>query len=253
MSSTAFSAILAAGFSSVIGLIGGFLLLAKYEGVKRWSKFFVSFAAGALIGAAFFDILAEAIGEYGNRIPTLFGWVMTGFFLLFIVERIVLAHHHGDEELSQHSHAHLIPMNIIGDAVHNFVDGSIIAATFLTSPGLGVATALAVFFHEIPREIGDFSIMIYAGMSRRGVVWWNILGALVSPFAAVLTVLVAQRVQSLELPLLGIAAGNFIYIAATDLVPEIHQQKSGRAFAAQFLLLLLGVLAMVWISQQFAG
>ena len=247
-------AIIASGLSSVVGLAGGFILLAKYQGVKRWSHYFVSFAAGALLGAAFFDVLGEAI-DRAPHLPTLFGWVMVGFFFLFIVERILLEHHHGDEEEEQHHHppAHLIPLNIIGDAVHNFVDGTIIAATFLANTGLGVATALAVFFHEIPREIGDFSIMIYAGMSRRGVVWWNVVGALVSPLAAIATVLVAERVQSLQLPLLGIAAGNFIYIAATDLVPAIHQEKGTRAFVGQFILMLTGMLAMVYISQHFAG
>lgn len=251
--SDALQAILASAFSSVVGLVGGFLLLANYQGVKKWSHYFVSFAAGALLGAAFFDILKEAVGQYGDRIPTLFGWVMVGFFLLFIIERIVLAHHHGDEEMSEHAHAHLIPLNIIGDAVHNFVDGTVIAATFLVSPGIGITTALAVFFHEIPREIGDFSIMIYAGLSRRGVVWWNIAGALVSPLAAILTIFVAKHVASIQMPLLGIAAGNFIYIAATDLVPEIHHQKGTRRFVGQFSLMLIGLLSIIWISGKFAG
>lgn len=250
MSDAALNAILAAALSSVVGLFGGFLLLANYTGVKKLSRYFVSFAAGALMGAAFFDLLTEAIADYPDKVTEIFIWLMVGFLLFFVLEKVVLQHHHGDEEEEKHNHAHLIPLNIIGDAVHNFVDGTVIAATFLVNPAVGITTAIAVFFHEIPREIGDFSIMIYAGMSRRGVVIWNILGALVSPVAAILTVLVAQHVTSLQLPLLGIAAGNFIYIAAADLIPEIHQDKSKKSLFTQVLLLLAGLLIIVWLSGQ---
>lgn len=253
MDSAALNAILASALSSVVGLVGGFLLLANYKGVKKWSRYFVSFAAGALLGAAFFDLLTEAIADYPDKVTEIFVWLMAGFLLFFILEKVVLQHHHGDEEEEKHSHAHLIPLNIIGDAVHNFVDGTVIAATFLVNPAIGITTALAVFFHEIPREIGDFSIMIYAGMTRRGVAIWNILGALVSPVAAILTVIVAQHVTSLQLPLLGIAAGNFIYIAAADLIPEIHQDKSKKSLFTQVLLLLTGLMIIVWLSKAFGG
>lgn len=248
MTSPEFQAILASTLSSVLGLAGGFLLLANYKGVKHWSRYFVSFAAGALMGAAFFDVLKEAIADHPDQVTSIFGWLMFGFLLFFVIEKVVLQHHHGDEDEEKHSHAHLIPLNIIGDAVHNFVDGTIIATTFLVNPAIGITTAVAVFFHEIPREIGDFSIMIYAGMSRRGVVWWNILGALVSPVAAILTIAVATHVTAIQLPLLGIAAGNFIYIAAADLIPEIHQDKRGKSLFTQVLLLLSGLLIIVWLS-----
>ncbi len=247
------NAILASALSSVLGLAGGFVLLGKFAGVKKFSHYIVSFAAGALLGAAFFDVLKEAILNNPGRLDSVFGWTMFGFILFFIIEKYILWHHHGDEEESGHQHAHLIPLNIIGDAVHNFVDGTIIATTFMVNPGIGVATALAVFFHEIPREIGDFSIMIYAGMTRRGVIIWNFLGALVSPLAAVLTVIVAERVTSIQLPLLGIAAGNFIYIAAADLVPEIHRDKGAKASIGQLALMVSGLLIIVWLSHNFAG
>lgn len=248
MDSASTNAILAAGLSSLLGLIGGFVMLMKFEGVKKLSRYFVSFAAGALMGAAFFDLLTEAIADHPDNITDIFGWLMFGFILFFVIEKFVLQHHHGDEDESHHNHSHLIPLNIIGDAVHNFVDGTIIATTFLVNPAVGITTAVAVFFHEIPREIGDFSIMIYAGMTRKGVVIWNILGALVSPVAAVLTVIVAQHVTSIQLPLLGIAAGNFIYIAAADLIPEIHGDKSKKSLVTQVMLLLAGLLIIVWLS-----
>ena len=248
MDHAATNAIIASALSSLLGLAGGFIMLTKYQGVKHWSRYFVSFAAGALMGAAFFDLLKEVITDHPDKLTSIFGWLMFGFLLFFIIEKLVLQHHPGDEEEEKHNHAHLIPLNIIGDAVHNFVDGTIIATTFLVNPAVGITTAVAVFLHEIPREIGDFSIMIYAGMTRRGVVIWNILGALVSPVAAILTVAVATHVTAIQLPLLGIAAGNFIYIAAADLIPEIHQDKTKKSLVTQVLLLLAGLLIIVWLS-----
>ena len=176
---------------------------------------------------------------------------MVGFLFFFVIEKVVLQHHHGDEEEEKHNHAHLIPLNIIGDAVHNFVDGTIIATTFLVNPALGITTAVAVFFHEIPREIGDFSIMIHSGMARKKVILWNVLGALVSPIATVLTITLAGQIDGIEMPLLGIAAGSFIYIAAADLVPEIHRHKGLRSTVTQTTLLILGMLAIVGVGALF--
>lgn len=246
-------AILAAILSSVFGLTGGFLLLWRQAGVKRWAHFFVSFAAGAMIGAAFFDLLVEANNEYPGQLTEIFAWVMVGFFLFFLIERIIFWHHHSHSEDVHSEQSPIIPLIIIGDTLHNFIDGTIIAGTFLVSLPLGIATAIAVFFHEIPQEIGDFSIMIAKGMPRKSVALWNVLGALVSPLAAIITVLVAQRIQGIELPLLGIAAGNFIYIAAADLIPEIHREKKLFMSFMQLGLMLVGLLVIVWLSHVFSG
>lgn len=239
-------AILASALSSLLGLTGGFLLLWKYGSVKRFSTLFVSFAAGALLGAVFFDLLTEGATEFSDQINALFMWVAGGFLLFFIIEKVLLWHHHehSDEEGVDHKHV-LGPMIIFGDAVHNFIDGTIVAAAFLVDPGLGMATAIAVFFHEIPQEIGDFSVMISAGMSRGRVALWNVLGALVSPIATVLTLFAAKRMSGLEMPLLGIAAGSFLYIAAADLIPEIHRQKGSRATLTQLFLLVVGMLVIL--------
>ena len=108
-----------------------------------------------------------------------------------------------------------------------------------------MATSIAVLFHEIPQEIGDFSVMISAGMARSKVVLWNLVGALVSPIATVLTLIAAERIENLEMPLLGIAAGSFLYIAAADLIPEIHRQKGSRATLTQLFLLVVGMLVIL--------
>ncbi len=251
--SPAFQAVLASTLSSLFGLAGGFLLLWRHAGVKRFSHYFVSFAAGAMLGAAFFDLLIEANDKFPNQLPTTFTWLMVGFFLFFIIERILFWHHHSHSEDVHDDQKPIVPLIIIGDAIHNFIDGTVIAGAFLISPPLGVATAIAVFFHEIPQEIGDFSIMIHNGMSRSAVALWNFLGALVSPLGTIITLLVAERVQGLELPLVGIAAGNFIYIAAADLIPEIHRGKRLYMSILQLGLMLLGLLVIVWVSRAFAG
>lgn len=251
--SPATQAILASTLSSLLGLAGGFVLLWRHEGVKKFSHYFVSFAAGAMIGAAFFDLLTEAIHEYPNDLTTIFAWVMVGFFLFFLIERVLFWHHHSHSEEVHVDQKPIVPLIIIGDAIHNFIDGTVIAGTFLVSPMLGVATAIAVFFHEIPQEIGDFSIMIHQGMRRAQVAWWNILGALISPLGTIITLLVAERIHGLELPLVAIAAGNFIYIAAADLIPEIHREHKFSLSLLQLCLMLIGLAAIVWVSQRFAA
>lgn len=244
-------AILASTLSSVFGLAGGFLLLWQQSWVRHFSKYFVSFAAGALLGAAFFDVLTEALAERGGSTVFVFTWVTVGFLLFFLIEKFLLWHHHTHNHEAEERVNVVIPLIIVGDAIHNFIDGTIIAATFFINPGLGLATALAVFFHEIPQEIGDFSIMIHSGMARRAVVLWNILGALVSPLGAVLTIIIADQTKTILLPLLGLAAGNFLYIAAADLIPEIHREQRVGRMAIQFGLFVIGILTIVQLAKLF--
>ncbi|MBI5467185.1 MAG: ZIP family metal transporter [Candidatus Kerfeldbacteria bacterium] len=252
MDQTALNALLASTLSSLLGLSGGFLLLWQYLAVKRFASLFVSFAAGALLGAVFFDLLAEGVTEFPGESNALFTWVAGGFLLFFIIEKVLRWHHHEHSDAAGDDHRHVLgPMIIFGDAVHNFIDGTIIAAAFLVDAGLGVATAVAVFFHELPQEIGDFSVMISAGMARGRVVLWNVLGALVSPLATVLTLLAAERINGLELPLLGIAAGSFLYIASADLIPAINQQRGSRTTVLQLLLLVIGMLVMLGVGVVF--
>lgn len=248
----ALQAILASAISSIFGLTGGFVMLWKDHVVRKFAHFFVSFAAGAMLGAAFFDLLIEAHEKFPDQLPTTFTWLMVGFFLFFLIERVLFWHHHSHSEDVHTDQKPIVPLIIIGDALHNFIDGTVIAGTFLISPALGAATAIAVFFHEIPQEIGDFSIMIHNGMKRRSVVMWNILGALISPLGTVATLLVAKHIHHLELPLVGLAAGNFIYIAAADLIPEIHREKKLTMSLIQLSLMILGLLVIVWLSRTFA-
>lgn len=246
-----FSALIVSLLSSTLGLIGGFALLAGRTTVQRWSRFLVSFAAGTLLGAAFFDLLTEAIHEFPESVTFTYAWVMVGFLLFFVVEKFLLWHHHGQHEETNTSKPILAPLIIVGDALHNLIDGLVIGAAFLVDPALGVTTAVAVLAHELPQEIGDFSILIHSGMPRRKIAWWNLFGALVSPIGTLLVFAAASVVEGLELPLLGLSAGMFIYIAAADLVPEIHREKKLGLMASQLLLLVLGILTIVGVGIVF--
>lgn len=248
-----FSALIASALSSFLGLIGGFSLLAGRSAVQRWSRFLVSFAAGTLLGAAFFDLLHEAIEEFPDSITFTFTWVMIGFLLFFVIEKLLLWHHHSHSDEQHLDHRVLVPLVIVGDTIHNFIDGLAIAAAFLVDPAIGTATAVAVLAHELPQEIGDFSILIHSGMPRRKIVLWNLLGAMVSPIATLLTFWLARGVNGLELPLIGLSAGMFIYIAAADLVPEIHREKKLGIMAGQLALLVLGILTIVGVGKIFPG
>lgn len=245
------SALIASTLSSFLGMLGGFGLLAGRSTVERWSRFLVSFAAGTLLGAAFFDLLTEAIREFPESVSFTFVWVMAGFMLFFVVERLLLWHHHGHSEELHGDKPVLAPLIIIGDALHNLIDGLVIGASFLVSPALGVTTSVAVLAHELPQEIGDFSILMHSGMPRKRIVWWNIIGALVSPLGTLLVFGAATVVEGLELPLLGISAGMFIYIAAADLVPEIHREKRFGVMVGQLGLLVLGILTIVGVGRVF--
>lgn len=246
--SIALAAILASSLSSLLGLLGGFGILAGRGTIMRWSKYLVSFAAGALLAAALFDLLPEAIEEFPDSITTIFLWVFTGFLIFFLIEKFLLWHHHTHPHGMHEETPALARLMIVGDALHNAIDGLVIGAAFLVNPALGVTTAVAVFFHELPQELGDFSIMLHSGMKPSRVAFWNVFGAIVSPIATGIALLVGGQTQALELPLLGVAAGSFIYIASADLVPQIHQERRFRPTLVQVMMLILGAAAIIGVG-----
>lgn len=235
---------------SVVSLIGGVVLLFKEKLVLKASHFFASFAAGTLLGAAFFDLLPEASEERGDT--NIFLWTLIGILVFFLLERFIHWFHHHHEHPAHRSKSsdrddkHTIPLIIFGDSVHNFIDGVVIAATFLSSIHLGIVTTLAVAAHEIPQEIGDFGMLLHRGLSRKKVLFFNVLSALTAMVGAILTFFIGDFVKSLLPLFLSVTSGFFIYIAASDLIPEIHEEKR-RGFAfMESVLLLIGVL-VVWV------
>lgn len=243
--------------SSLLGLVGGFILLWRSDAVRRASAWILAFAAGSILGASFLGLLPEAFEhgvEAGVQPQALLVWVLVGVLVFLAVEKLLIWHHHAhvhDVEADATHPSHLPtaptvrPLIIIGDALHNFLDGAVIAIAYVIDPALAMMAALAILAHELPQEIGDFGILIASGMARRRVILWNVLGALVSPLGAVVGLLAADRFGAIEAPLLAFAAGNFMYIALADLFPSIqHERRPGRSLG-QLAVLVLGIL-VIW-------
>lgn len=216
-------------FGSIVSLIGGLLLIFwKRKIVERTSLYIVSFAIGALLGAAFLDLIPESISLVGAETSLFF--VLGGLLTFFILENFVRWHfcHELVCKHKGHRHSHPKPFSYLlmtGDTFHNFIDGVIIAAAFLISIPLGIVTAVAVFFHEIPQEIADFGVLLYAKMPRIKILLYNLASATAALIGAVGTYLFAQDIQGLVPNLAAFAAGGFLYIALADLAPETHAEN----------------------------
>lgn len=232
---------------SIVSVIGGVMLLISEKTTLKFSHLLASFAAGSLLGAAFFDLLPEASHEGEGLGIDIFLWTLIGFLFFFILERFVhWFHHHNHNHLAKDSKP-TIPLIVIGDSIHNFIDGVAIASTFLVSIPLGIITTFAVAAHEIPQEIGDFGLLLHKGVKKWKVLWINLLSALVSMIGALIAYIIGDTIEGVIPILLSLTAGFFIYIAAADLIPEIHHENRKGFAIYETLLLLAGVLVM-WIT-----
>lgn len=233
---------------SMLSMAGGFVVLSRTGLAERISRVAAPFAAGALLGTAFLDLIPEA-AEGGG--PEVAGWALVGMLVFFFLERFVHEFHHQHTHVhGDHEHGHrtaTIPMVIIGDILHNSIDGVVIAGTFLVSVPLGVATTIAVSMHEIPQEIGDFGLLLHRGVSRKRVVVYNVLSALATVVAALVTYFAGSGILAFLPAFLSVTAGFFIYIAASDLIPELHRRRQGAAGRLDPFVLLGGI-ALIWIT-----
>jgi zinc and cadmium transporter len=243
----------------VFSLVGGMILLWKEALARKLSIYLISFAGGALLGAAFLELIPESL-EIGETLAiessTVIIFTLLGFLIAFLIEGLLLQiHHHVNNHHTGHEHDHgtldTRPwLLLIGDSIHNFVDGFAITASFLASIPLGIATSLVVAAHEIPQEIGDFSIMIHAGWKKWRVVFWNIASALLTTVGA-LAAYAARDFLTPYIPhLLAGTAGLFIFIAASDILPEFghanHFEKRWRITPIFFTGILL-----IWILGKY--
>ncbi len=225
---------------SLAGLAGGLLLLWKESFTKHISIHLVSFAAGALLGAVFLDILPEAL-SMGALNETFFIYMLGGIVLFYILERFLFLYHCHGGKCDVHTYGYLA---IFGDTLHNFADGILIAGSFLISFPLGIVTALAVFFHEIPQEVGDFSIMLHSGFKQGKIILYNLISALAAVFGVVVGYYFSTTVAGLTSIILALIAGNFIYIAGVDLIPETTKDKEHMRSAKNLLLFFGGIATM---------
>jgi zinc and cadmium transporter len=230
--------ILAVFAVSAMAFSGIVVLVVREPLLRRIIPVLVSFAVGALLGDALFHILPELAVDGGLTVEI--SWIMAGSILFFFVlEKFIHLHH----QLNAPEHRHLHPVvltNLLGDGVHNFVDGAIIAGSFLVNPSLGVATTIAVALHEIPQEIGDLGVLVHAGLTPRRALVYNAASALTAVLGAVIVLVLQDAVGGIERPLLAISAGAFIYIAGADLIPELHKGASIRIGVLQFLGIAAG-------------
>lgn len=208
--------IIATSLMSALSLIGALVLLFKEKILKILVIPLVAFSAGALLGGGLLHLIPEAISETGNMTAVML-WTIAGFLVFLVLEQFIHWHHcHRLPSEHKHPVTYLI---LISDAIHNFLDGLAIGAAFLVNPGLGIAASLAIAAHEIPQELGDFGILIHGGWKKTRALWFNFLSGLTMVLGGLLAWLMAGNVEIIYL--LPFAAGNFIYIAASDLIPEI--------------------------------
>jgi zinc and cadmium transporter len=225
---------------SAISLIGVIGLSMNEKFLRSILIILVSFSAGALLGDVFLHLLPEmAEVGFGVREGVYF---LGGIVVFFILERFVFWHHsHSDHKEEVHSTVYL---TMVGDSLHNFIDGMVIAVSFLVSIPLGIATTLAVIFHEIPQEIGQFAILIHGGWSKSKALWYNFLSALTAILGAVVVLVFTRNLEEVPSYLLAFAGASFIYIAMSDLIPELHKEESTSRATVQFIWFLVGIGAM---------
>ena len=249
---TLFFIILSTFFISLASFVGVLVLFLREKWLNRILLALVAFSAGALLGASFFDLLPEAIEGVGvESISKVFIFVIFGFLFFFILENFIHWHHHHSRERSD-----IMPFSyliLISDSLHNFIDGVVIAASFVVAFPLGIATSLAVILHEIPQEIGDFGILIYGGMKKGRALFLNFLSAIAAVLGGLIGFLLSEKIGSSIIFLLPFAAGNFIYIACSDLIPEIKKQTPSKKAIFHFIVFLLGLALMYWLSRARFG
>lgn len=228
---------------SLISLLGAVFLLLNRRHFEKIIFATLSLSTGVLLAASFFDLYPEALKTLPNLAPTL---LVVGIVFFFILEKIIHWHHCLGKDCVEKPLAYV---SLIGDGVHNFVDGMAIAAAFLVSPFLGLATTLAVVAHEIPHELSDFSLLIYSGFSNRKALFYNFLSALTAVAGTIFVLLISQTKINLVPYLLPLTAGNFIYIATSDLLPELKQKTSLKSTLFQSLLIAAGLLVVLLMKQ----
>lgn len=224
---------------SITSMIGIFFLSMSDDLFGKLLPLLVSFASGTLLGGAFLHLIPEALfGESEN----IFVFIIAGILVFFLLEKFLWRHCH-ERECPVHVFAYL---SLLGDGIHNFIDGVVIAASFLTSVPLGLATTLAVVSHEIPQEVGDFGILAYGGFSKAKALMYNLLSALMALLGALIMYSFSSYLLQSLTYFLVFAAGSFIYISTTDLIPELHKEHNAWRSLAQFALLLSGI-SLMWL------
>lgn len=229
---------------SAASLIGIVTLVVNVHLLRRVLLVMVSLAIGALFGDVFFHLIPELFRE---TTAVLAGtYILGGIILFFVLEKFLRWYHIHDLEEQEGTHfaPHIGYTNLFADALHNFVDGAFIGISYMVSIPVGIATTLTVLLHEIPQEVGDFGVLVHAGFTRKRALFYNFLSALVSVAGLALALVIGERVEALLPVILGFTAGTFIYLAGSDLVPELHKEKEVRKSVIQLISMTFGMVIM---------
>ncbi|NCN39495.1 MAG: ZIP family metal transporter [Candidatus Aenigmarchaeota archaeon CG_4_10_14_0_8_um_filter_37_24] len=228
---------------SLISIVGMVTLTLKKKILKQILFILVAFSAGSLLGAAFFDILPEVVESSG---AAGISYILAGIMIFFIIEKYINWHHchEGDCDVKP-----LAVLNLVGDGIHNLIDGALIAASYLYNFHLGLITTIAVILHEIPQELGDFAILIHAGLKPKKALFLNFLSALVAILGSVATLFFAKSFQNIVPILLSIAGGGFIYLALVDIIPDMHKELDKKIVVIQSVALFSGLAVMFLLSR----
>jgi len=232
---------------SLISLIGIFSFLFKEKRLNRLLIVLIGFSAGGLIGGAFLHILPEALEEAASQV--VFLYLILGFISFFILEKYLHWRHCHEGVCSVHAFTYL---NLIGDSVHNFTDGLVIGASFIFDIRFGIITTLVIIMHEIPQEIGDFGVLVYGGFSKFKALYFNFFTALTCVLGTIIGYFISTNLKGFSVFLLPFTAGGFIYIAACDLVPELHKQQDLKKSASSMLAFLCGIL-FIFLARMMHG
>lgn len=228
---------------SLLSLLAAFSLLLKDKILNKVVNFLVDLSIGVLLAVAFLDLIPDAIDKFGFK--NIFLYVLAGFFLFFLIEKLLHWRHCHDDSCPIHTFAYI---NLLGESVHNFTDGLIIAASFVINYNLGIATVLAVILHEIPHEIGNFGVLIYAGFKKTKALYFNFLTGLAAVLGGLLGFYLSSLAGITANFLLPFAAGGFIYIAASDLIPEGRKERNVKKSIAGFVISIIGVLLVYFVK-----
>lgn len=238
---------------SLISLIGIFAISLKETTLDRILFILLSFSAGTILGAAYLDLLPEALEFFGEKQLSLATvYVTLGFLGFFFLERFIYWYHghmHGyeskvDEKMTVKRFVYL---NILGDAIHNLLDGVVIGASFLIAVPTGLAATAAVIFHELSQEIGDFGVLVYGGFTRYRALLVNFLSALTALFDVLFANYIAAQVENVVGPLIALGAGGFMFLAASELIPEMQKERDFGRSVIQFGIFILGIVLVQFL------
>ncbi|MBU0727955.1 ZIP family metal transporter [Patescibacteria group bacterium] len=242
MSQLWFYTLLSVIIISLISFIGILILVLRQKNIKKFLLFIVSFAAGAMLGDVFIHLLPELIKEGSFTLMTSV-YILAGIVLFFILEKIMHWRHCHLSAAKDHVHP-LAFMNLVGDAVHNFIDGILIAGSYMLSIPVGIATTIAVVLHEIPQEMGDFGVLLHSGMKIKKAIFFNFLISLTAILGALFALVIGGSGHEIADVVIPITIGGFLYIANADLIPELHKDVKVSNSIIQVISFLIGVVLM---------